>query len=55
MHAMNRRCPFLHVFDIKRRCSLFDSLVLPTLSYASNVWAVDDGIGESAEQIHRQF
>ena len=35
--------------------SLFDSLVLPILSYASDVWAVDDGIGESAEQLHRQF
>ena len=28
----------------KHRCSLFDSLVLPNLSYASDLWVVEDGI-----------
>ena len=55
MHAMNRRCAFLHISDPKQRCKLFDSLVLPILSYASEVWAVDKKVGESAEQLHWQF
>ncbi len=45
MHAMNRRCAFLHISDPKQRCDLFDSLVLPILSYASEVWAVDEKPG----------
>ena len=55
MHAMNRRCAFLHISDPKQRCKQSDSLVLPVLSYASEVWAVDDEVGNSAEQLHRQF
>ena len=55
MHAMNCRCAFLHISDPKQRCKLFDSLVLPILSYASEVWAVDKEVGKSAEQLHRQF
>ena len=55
MHAMNRRCAFLHISDPKQRCKLFDSLVLPILSHACEVWAVDKEVGESAEQLHRQF
>ena len=55
MHAMNRRCAFLHLPDPKQRCKLFDSLVLPILGYACEVWAVDKEVGESAEQLHRQF
>ncbi len=35
------------------RCKLFDSLVLPILSYASEVWAVDDKIGDAAELLHK--
>ena len=52
---MNCRCAFLHISDPMQRCKLFDSLVLPILSYASEVWAVDDEVGNSAEQLHRQF
>ena len=37
------------------RCKVFDSLVLPILSYASEVWAVDDKIGDAAELLHRHF
>ena len=55
MHAMNRRCAFLHISDPKQRCKLFDSLVLPILSYACEVWAVDKEVGDSAEQLHRHF
>ena len=39
--------------DPKQCCVLFDSLLLPILS--SDIWAVDDKVGESAEQLHRQF
>ena len=35
-----------------QRCKLFDSLVLPILSYSSEVWAVDDEVGNSAEHLH---
>ena len=55
MHAMNRRCAFLHISDPKQRCKLLDSLVLPILTYASEVWAVDNKVGESAEQLHWRF
>ena len=55
MHAMKRRCAFLHISNPKQRCKLFDSLVLPILSYAREVWAVEKEVGESAEQLHRQF
>ena len=52
---MNHRCAFLYIADPKQRCTLFDSLVLPILIYASEVWAVDKTLGESAEQLHPQF
>ena len=55
MHAKNRRCAFLHLSDPKQRYKLFDSLVLPILSYASEVWAVDRTVSKSAEQLHWQF
>ncbi len=52
---MNRRCALLPISDPGLRCKLFDSLVLPILSYASEVWAVDDNLGDAAELLHRQF
>ena len=55
MRAMNCRCAFSHISDPKQRCKLFDSLVLHILSYTCEVWAVDEEVGESAEQLHRQF
>lgn len=33
----------------------FYSLVLPILSCACDVWTVDDGIGQSTEQLYREF
>ena len=50
MHAMNRRCAFLHISDPKQPCKLLDGLVLPILGYTSKFWAVDKTLGESAEQ-----
>ena len=63
MHAMNHRCAFLHILTPIAsnaaicKLSLFDSLLLPilNLSHVSEVWAVDGKVGESAEQLHRQF
>ncbi len=55
MHFMNRRCAILPISDPELRCKLFDSLVLPILSYASEVWGVDEKIGDAAELLHRKF
>jgi len=52
---MNRRCALFPISDPGLRCKLFDSLVLPILSYASKVWAVDEKVGDAAELLHRQF
>ena len=49
MRSMNRSCALLPIFDPELRCKLFDSSVLPILSYANEVWGVDEGIGEVAE------
>jgi len=54
-HSMNRRCALLPISDPELRCKLFHSLVLPILSYASEVWGVDEKIGDAAELLHRQF
>ena len=37
------------------QCQLFDTLVLPVLSYACEVWAVNPNVGEAAEVLHRSF
>ena len=52
-HAMRRRCAhLLHIRDPALQCKLFDSLVTPILSYASEVWAVDPKAGANAEKVH---
>ena len=55
VHAMRRRCAYLHLRDPQQQCKLFDILVLPILSYGSEVWATDPRIGAAAEVLHRQF
>ena len=55
MHAMRRRCIFLGLSDPASICKLFDTLVLPILSYGCEVWAVDPRAVECAEKLHRQF
>ena len=37
------------------RWPCFNSLVLPILSCASEVWAVEPKLGEAAEKLRRQF
>ena len=51
---MNRRCALLPTSDPELRCTLFDSLLLPILSYAKGVWGVDEKIGDAEELLHRQ-
>ena len=55
MFAMRRRCALLGIRDHAMQCKLFDTLVLPTLSYACVVWAVNPNVGEAAEVLHRSF
>ena len=55
MHAMRRRCMFLGLSDPNSICKLFDMLVLPILSYACEVWAVDPKAVDKAEKLHRHF
>ena len=50
------RCVFLHIsYLTSKRCKLFDSLVLPILSYTSEVWAVDKTVGKSASNCIGNF
>ena len=39
--AMRRRCALLGIRDLALQCKLFDTLVLPILSYGCEVWGVD--------------
>ena len=55
VHAMGRRCAYLHLRDTQQQCKLFDILVLPILSYGSEVRATDPKVGAAAEVLHRQF
>lgn len=55
MFAMRRRCALLGARDPALQCKLFDSLVLPILSYAVEVWGVKRSFGEAAEVLHRSF
>ena len=55
MFAMRRRCALLGIRDPAMQCKLFDTLALPILSYACEVWAVNPNVGEAAEVLHRSF
>lgn len=55
VHAMRQRCAYLHIKDPALQRKLFNSLVLPILSYVCDVWAVDPKNGAKAELLHRQF
>ena len=55
LHSMNCRCAPLPISGPALRCKLFDSLVLPILWYASEVWGVEEKIRDAAELLHRQF
>ena len=54
LFAMRRRCALLGIQDPALQCKLFDSLVLPVLSYVScEVWGVDAKCGAAAEALHK--
>ena len=55
MFAMRRRCALLGIKDPAMQYKLFDTLVLPILSYACEVWAVNPNVGEAAEVLHKSF
>ena len=55
MFAMWRRCALLGIRDPALQCKLFDTLVLPILSYGAEVWGVPGSFVEAAEAVHRNF
>ena len=50
---MRRRCALLGLRDPALQCKLFDTLVLPILSYGCEVWSVDAKRGVAAETLHK--
>ena len=52
MFAMRRRCALLGIRDPALQCKLFDTLVLPILSYGAEVWGVP---GSFVEAVHKNF
>ena len=55
MFVMRRRCALLGIRGPAMQWKLFDTLVLPILSYACEVWAVNPNVSEAAEVLHRSF
>ena len=52
---MRRRCAELGIRDPALQCKLFDTLVLPILSYGVEGWGVKPSFGKAAEALHRSF
>ena len=52
---MRRCCALLGIRDPALQCKLFDTLVLPILSYGCEVWCVDAKCGAAAEALHKGF
>ena len=54
---MRRRCAEVGIRNPALQCKLFDTLVLPILSYHNGVevWGVKSSLGEAAEVLHRSF
>ena len=55
MFAMRQRCAEVGIRDPALQCKLFDTLVLPILSYGVEVWGVKSSLGEAAEVLHRSY
>lgn len=43
----------VYIGDPAMQCKLFDVLVLPILTYACKILAVNSGVGEVAEVLHK--
>jgi len=48
-------CTPMGIRDPALQCKLFDTLVLPIVSYAVEVWGVKRSYGEAAEVLHKSF
>ena len=57
LFALHGRCHELHITCPKLKCTLFDALVRPVLSYCCEVWVILGGkeAMHSLEQVHCQF
>ena len=55
LYAMRRQCPLPGLKDPAKQCKLFDTLVLPIVSYACEVWGISPSVGEAAEVLYRGF
>jgi Reverse transcriptase (RNA-dependent DNA polymerase)/Endonuclease/Exonuclease/phosphatase family len=57
LFAMQQRSSDIGITTPKLKCSLFDSLVAPVMSYGCEIWGVQHLIGhyEEAEMLHRSF
>ncbi len=51
LFAMRRRCALLGIRDLALQCKLFDTLLLPILSYGCEVWIVDTRCSTAAEAL----
>ena len=52
LFAMRQCCAMLGIRDAALQCKLFDTLVLPILSYRCEVWGVCANCGAAAEALH---
>ena len=52
MHAMQRLCAFLCLTDPAVKSQFSDSLVLPLISYACEVWTSDPDLGQARGTLH---
>ena len=50
---MRRQCLLVGLSHLAKQCKLFDTLVLPILSYVCEVWGVSPSVSEAAEVLHR--
>ena len=55
MFAMWWRCALLGIRDPALQCKLFDTLVLPILSYSVEVWGMKRSYCEAAAVLHKSF
>ena len=55
LFAMRRCCTLLGIRDPALQCKLFDTLVLPILSYGCEVWGAGAKCGAAAEALHKGF
>ncbi len=53
--AMRRWCALLGIRDPALQCKLFETLILPILSYGCKVWGVYTKCAAAAEALHQDF